>query len=266
VDVEVRAESDAFTSAPGALRIADAAPFARLDLALERPAPNLAVLRGEVVDALDTPLGNVTVEVVGQPLRAVTDSSGHFRIAKVPLGTQRLTVRRLGFTAVDATIDATAGAIVDKRFVLSRVTTLAGVTTTASTAWIKDFDDHRRLGLGHFLTREDLAKMENNQFSAILATVPGVKLVADSKNPNKKYVTSSRGQRSLSGGTCYAQVFLDEKPLYMGRDGEPLVDINEIIASQAEAVEYFAGPSETPSKYSGLNSGCGVLVIHTRQP
>jgi hypothetical protein len=44
---------------------------------------------------------------------------------------------------------------------------------------------------------------------------------------------------------------------------EPLFDINSIPVAQIEAIEYYASAAETPTKYSALNSQCGVLVIHT---
>jgi hypothetical protein len=46
---------------------------------------------------------------------------------------------------------------------------------------------------------------------------------------------------------------------------EPLFDINSISPSQIEAIEYYSGSADTPAKYSGLNSTCGVVVIHTRR-
>ncbi len=35
---------------------------------------------------------------------------------------------------------------------------------------------------------------------------------------------------------------------------------------QIEAIEFYSSPAQTPSKYSRLNSRCGVYVIHTRRP
>ena len=44
-----------------------------------------------------------------------------------------------------------------------------------------------------------------------------------------------------------------------------LFDVNIIAVDQVEAVEYYAGRIQTPAKYSGPHSACGVLVIHTRR-
>ena len=39
-----------------------------------------------------------------------------------------------------------------------------------------------------------------------------------------------------------------------------------IAPDQIQAIEFYAGPAETPSEYQTLNSDCGVLVIWTRTP
>jgi hypothetical protein len=208
-------------------------------------------------------LDGVAVELPLLGLKATTDGRGVFRIAHVPAGSQLLTVRRLGYAPKDQPLSLPPGAVTDLRFVLARVTTIAEVTTTASMAWIKDFDEHRKLGLGQFLTRDQLAKQESVRLSAILTMLRGTKLVPVGQTGAR--VTSSRGQRSLSGRLCYAQIYLDDKPMYLGRDGEPVPNVNEFLTSQLEAVEWFAGAAETPAKYNNLNAGCGVLVLHTRQ-
>lgn len=64
---------------------------------------------------------------------------------------------------------------------------------------------------------------------------------------------------------CYANVFLDGFQVYHGRDGEALFDVNSIPVEMIEGIEYYAGPAETPTRYSSLDMSCGVLVIWTRR-
>ena len=111
------------------------------------------------------------------------------------------------------------------------------------------------------MTRDQLAKVESQRLGALVSMMRGARIVPMGRSGAN--LTSARGQRSITGGSCYAQIYLDEKPVYMGRPGEPVPDINEFLVHQIEAIEYFAGAAETPSKYTNLNSGCGVLVIHT---
>jgi hypothetical protein len=63
---------------------------------------------------------------------------------------------------------------------------------------------------------------------------------------------------------CYAHVYLDNALLNPGFPAQP-VDLNQFFSQQIEAIEYYAGPAQTPARYSRLNSQCGVLVLHTRR-
>ena len=45
----------------------------------------------------------------------------------------------------------------------------------------------------------------------------------------------------------------------------PPFEANELHADQIEALEWYAGASETPGRYAKLNSDCGVLVVHMRR-
>lgn len=74
---------------------------------------------------------------------------------------------------------------------------------------------------------------------------------------------------------CYAQIYLDNalmNPLVLILDKQrrryratPPFDVNSIPSAMIEAIEWYAGGAQTPMKYSRLDSGCGVLVIHSRR-
>jgi hypothetical protein len=124
------------------------------------------------------------------------------------------------------------------------------------------------VGLGHFLTRADLAKLENGpSTSSILQSFSGVGFVRG--RGGRSWLTSPHGTHMIAPGSpdavraCYAQVYLDNLEIYTGRDGEPNFDVNSIPPAEIEAIEYYASPAQTPARYSGLNSTCGVLVIWT---
>ncbi len=261
--LEVRAEAEAMSSAVATVQLDSVSSFGQVDLVLERPRATEAVVTGLVMDSLNTPLEGVTVEFPTLNLRTATDARGEFRMPGVAPGTQLLTFRRLGFAPLDKSLKLAAGDVVRQSFVLSPVRTIAGVTTTANRAWLKDFEENRKLGLGQFRTEQELQQKQMLRMSALLSEFRGARLITP-PGSKKTFLSSSRGERSMSSGTCYAQIYLDDTPLYSGRNGEPVPDINELLISQYEAVEWYAGASETPSKYTNLNSGCGVLVLHTR--
>ncbi len=142
------------------------------------------------------------------------------------------------------------------------------------------FEENRRVGLGHFLTRADLAKVENVSLASIIATIPGALVI---RGRTAAWVRGSRAfkiiqippdEEDARAGApiaaCYSNVYLDNVEVFSGKHFtgkfEPLFNLNSINPSQIEAIEYYASPAETPLRYSGMESDCGVLVIWTRRP
>ena len=71
----------------------------------EGAALQLGTIRGTVTAAGDgTPLVRAIVVVVGTPLSAETDASGRYTLSGVPVGTQRVRARMLGYAAVDTSV------------------------------------------------------------------------------------------------------------------------------------------------------------------
>jgi hypothetical protein len=262
--------------APAVVRIPQGGRFARAELSFDRAAfANLAVFTGIVVDSAGRPIVTADVGLPELSRSTVTDAGGAFRIAGVPSGSQRVVVRRLGYRAIDTSLVFAADRTVQRRFELGRFVTLDSVIVTAraSDRVMDSFEENRRLGLGHFLTRADLAPLEGVSTSAILQSFNGLSM--ERGKGGRSWITYSHGFRvvkvapadsllgALSG--CFAQVYLDNVMVYHAKDLEPLFDVNSIPPSQIEAIEYYATPAQTPANYSRMNSDCGVLVIWTRR-
>ncbi len=260
--LDVRADLAAISSAIVTVRLDTVSPFGAADLRLDPLSPSEGMLRGEVVDKAGSPIGNAAIELPQLGLRATTDVKGRYVVPRVPAGRQLVTVRSVGYTPADTTLVIVAGEPMVQRYVLERVTTLKAVNTTASREWARDFDEHKKIGLGQFFTREELAKRENQRLSDLMSMARGTRLMRSGLSA--VYLATSR-PKNISGAMCYAQVWLDNNPMYLGRDGEPLYNLNERLVMQIEAIEFYAGPSETPAKYNNLNANCGVLVVHTRR-
>ena len=138
-----------------------------------------------------------------------------------------------------------------------------------------EFEENRRLGLGHFVTRAEMAKQEGRKMSAIIGQFPGITLLTGPSG--QAWVKSSRGTKSVFSPDChpledavppacskgcFARVWIDNAIV----SPVDITNINRIDPAQIEAVEYYTGGAETPSKYAVLNSQCGVVVFHTRRP
>ena len=258
------------------------------------------VVTGVVVDsALGQPIVGAQVGLPDLNRATVTDSTGDFRIDSVPAGAYRLVVRHVGFRVVEMRITVVSNDI-DRRIILGRsATVLESVFVKApSSSGIKSFDENKRVGLGHFLTRADLAKLGAATFSEVLSNISGVgilrgtgdqgwihsrRMTPSSCPPVTSYGPPARPPQAVAclqgqgvyvpardehdrgvQPVCYAQVYLDNVLMNPARPTEPF-DVNTLKLEQLEAVEFYAGPSQTPSKYSGLDSRCGVLVLWTRR-
>jgi hypothetical protein len=220
----------------------------------------------------------VSLPVLGKTV--VTDATGAFRITDIAPGPQQVRVRRLGYGVVDARLEFVADETLQKTVYLTRVTILDSVVTRTSA--LSDFEENRRVGLGRFFTREDIAKFDAGHLADVVAQAPGVRIIPG--HSGQAWIASSRGIKHIGGkdsvsledrvagvkpGMCYAQVYIDNALVYSSRAiagrPEPLFDLNSIPPTSVEAIEYYAGAGQIPAKYMRLNSECGVVVIHTRR-
>jgi len=64
---------------------------------------------------------------------------------------------------------------------------------------------------------------------------------------------------------CYAQVYVDDVLMNGVKEPTEPFDISSIAPEQVGAVEFYAGPGQTPLKYGRMASNCGVLVIWRRR-
>jgi Carboxypeptidase regulatory-like domain len=297
VALRASAESTA-TADPKLVRLSSTVRLARADLVLERTkdlAARGATFVGVVVaDSSHAPLAGADVSLPELGKSAVTDSSGAFRIGGIPSGEHRVSVRRIGYGAADAHLTFTGFATVERRVVLGHAVTLEtmAVTARASDRTMPRFEDNRRVGLGHFLARAELEKYTGMKLGTALdqlsdlATMRGrggELWVASRRSPpamcrdyqatdsnscleSHGYYVPDRGEmRRGVPIACYAHVYVDGT--LMNGVGEPTqpFDLSTIVPESVEAIEYYAGPSQTPLEYSRMGSNCGVLVIWTRR-
>ena len=287
VRLSVRADGDSLHADSTIVRLASSSSsfFRVMDLWLDRGADVTATFEGAVLSDVNAqPIADAEVALSEIGKNAFTDASGRFRIAGIPPGTHFVVARRLGFKQVTVQIDFAARANIERQILLSRIAVLDTVAVKASLRdqVMREFEDNRRLGLGKFWTRADLANLEGLPMSAVLSQIPGTRIVRGIIG-NYAWIARSRGKLTLGGSDasairpdefdgrrgaprdCYSTVWLDNTRVYSGREEEPLFNINSITPDQIEAIEYYASPAQTPARYAALNGVCGVLVIWRRR-
>jgi hypothetical protein len=234
--------------------------------------PALAAFTGFVLDSAKQPIVDAEVSLPRLGLTSRTNERGQFLVQDVPPGTHEISVRHLGYGLVEGRVSFAAGSVVARKVTLARIASLDAIAVTERVV-IQSFEDHRRIGQGHFLTRADIASHENQTLASLLTNTPGLHVMYGS-GPHA-WITTTRGsdarqpdvvsRRLGAKRGCFANVYLDAILIYSGRRNEPLFDINTIAPSTIEAIEYFANAPETPSEYNSAMARCGVLIIHTRR-
>jgi len=281
------------SAAPIELRV-PGGQFVRTEIVLDADTPPLSSFSGAVTDSAGNGVPGVEVLLPELSVAATTDSTGRVRLLGIVPGHHRVIARRVGFGALDTEIEFVANRTTERHIVLARIAILAEARVEASGANLPlSFDEHRKTGLGTFITRDALEAQESRRLSDILRVVPGLGVV--NGRGSQGWVLGSRTSPSLgatgprrdatgavqqtsptiyfpeafearSGMTagCYARVYLNDALMNPEMPARPF-DVNAIPPTSIEAIEYYAGPSETPIKYARLNSSCGVLVIHSRR-
>ena len=257
---------------------------------LSRTSGAPAVLSGSARDALGSPLRDVEVRVAALSLVTRTDENGAYRLSGITAGTYEVTARAVGFEAVSVSITFRDDSAYTQMFAMRRSVSLldsVAVRATRRDPRMEEFEEHRRVGLGQFLTRADLEAQRGQTMAAILGKLRSVGIVRGMGG--RGWILSKRATASGSCTTgignagspkyapdqterfqgmvcaCYAQVYLDNSLMNPGQPADPF-DVNQFSPDQIESIEWYASPAQTPSKYARLNSSCGVYVMHTRRP
>ena len=237
-------------------------------------------------------------EVVLPELKLITrsDANGQARMPGIPLGTHRVRVRLLGYTASDVELKFegdTTGAV----FRLSKsATTLSGVDVTASQvpSQLKDFEARRKQGIGRFLTEADLVPVADRDFMLVASMkFPGVTVQTDDNKQSHLAGTRSGcgadGVQAANRGVDRIGANAGAKPKMGMRDGYQDGDVHGSCESSRaclmqvwldninlgesdpglirtwdlSGVEYYTGNS-VPARYRTSGSACGVVLLWSK--
>jgi hypothetical protein len=74
-----------------------------------------------------------------------------------------------------------------------------------------------------------------------------------------------------ASGACYATVYVDGALYYTKATDAPGVrtsgppDMRRLDANDYAGIEFYPGGATIPPQYNGTDSGCGVLLLWTRE-
>jgi len=217
-------------------------------------------LVGVIRDAAGSPIEGATVGIKGSS--AQTNARGAFQMWTGDIDTLTITVRRLGFYPVEAQITARNRAWDTLHVEMERnAQELAGVNIVEAAkrraTGYREFEDRRRLGIGQFITREEVEAHNTSKASDLVVAKRGVHLV--------KIGAGKYGIRfalySNHRARCAPDFWLDGQRLKgMEIDDLPPMDIQgiELYESMATVPHQFQSASAEPP--------CGTIVVWTRVP
>lgn len=201
------------------------------------------------------------MRAIGTERWAETNRQGYFDLGEISSGTYRIRVEHLGYGPVEEMVTVPANRTVDLQAELSpdpvALEPIVVSTVRDRRLEIKGCYERKRwgerLGLGHFITREDIERRRPLRITHMIVELPGVELVCNRGNR-----CGVRMRRRCGG----AAVVVDG--IEIGSYGS-FVSIDDVIRPyEIGGVEIYKGPASTPAEFTGLEGNCGVVVIWSR--
>jgi hypothetical protein len=275
----------------------DSTRYALADLTL-RPEVVAAAVQGALRPAL---VGTVVVRGSRRPLEGVavgllgpdgetvastiTDGQGRFSAVLDEGGEVFLSVSRLGYTgAVSEAITLIEGTrrieviLPEEAIEIDPVIVL--VDSRLPQLERVGFYERSVTHPGAFIQQDDVAAISPARTSDLLGRVPGVRVTTDSSGSVPRRRVLFNRLALIEGDLCYPALFVDDQlariggsrtesqwPAIQGVEpppGEDVPSIDELVPPhEILAVEMYENAARLPSRFIGLGTHCGVIVIWT---
>jgi hypothetical protein len=118
------------------------------------------------------------------------------------------------------------------------------------------FYDRKRLGLGSFIEYDQIG-VQARTAADVLRRVAGLRLVAQG------YFTDVQ---TRGAGTCRPGIYIDGAFVSGPRRSVTSFNLEDLPATDIEAIEVYPGAASVPPQYNGGNSMCGLILFWTMKP
>jgi hypothetical protein len=210
-------------------------------------------ISGTVLTAIGyRPLADAQIMIVGGP-QTRTNEKGEFTLANAPEGTRMLEVRALGYYPDRRQVNVVENSP-PVRVTLSTLKAVLDTVRIRATRLALDegFARRKRMGLGKFITPEDILKFSPVNTSDMFKRLPGIRIDTDQ---------DSIKMRGAFEDYCNAAVFIDGQ--YMSF--LTIEDIDSWVPpSRLAGIEVYSGSFIPAELQVGLH-GCGSIAIWTKR-
>lgn len=261
--------------------------FALVSLCLAGLAPHgaggqSAVFAGAVVrDTLSHGLSGALVSIPMLKRSDTSDASGEFKMAGLPSGRFAVLIRRIGFRPMVDTVLLISGASVEREYVMDASAVeldsvkVSGKLSERLPVRMMEFEARRKSGKGGMFIADSVLRLNESRkmVDVLTSFVPGIKLYHPfpGTRPTMEYVSSGRGTCvgpvfKCVSPDCPVTLYLDGVKYFTATDpGDAMPDLAGFEISNYAGVEYYPGGASIPLQYNMTGSGCGVLLLWTRQ-
>jgi hypothetical protein len=182
----------------------------------------------------------------------------------VPAGQYLLIVKRVGYHPASSAVDVAASDTVRLSYSLEKLRPeeLDAVVITAKSPSIRmaEFEARRKLGIGEFMTTAEIDERNSAFPTELFRKFKSINVSPNHAGPiTQYYALSAREGGNPSLGACPMQVYLDQVPLPSPFNLDLLPPPKQIAG-----IEVYAGAATIPPQFSGMNRGCGVIMVWTK--
>lgn len=222
------------------------------------------------------PLEGVEVADIANGNKSMTTKTGTVSLFFLPDGGSLVRLRKIGYETQTMAISISPADTTPVTIVMVKATQLPAVIVNDSaprhlSGGLRRFEEHRALGFGHFITEDEFRKHDNSTLANLLTSkLPGIQTVPGPGGA--KYVVSSRkpcsgpALRGCRQADCYVSVYIDNVRTFDASTSPSTMrpDFERISPIEYAAAEFYQG-AEVPPEYNSTSSGCGVLLLWTRE-
>jgi hypothetical protein len=246
-----------------------------------------ATLVGTVFrDSAGSEVGGAEVSLPALSRATTSNYRGEFRLDGLPPGKHVIAIRRVGFAAYQDTVQLLAAQITQREFILRPVVaSLDSVVVTAQprkyiSPGLRGFEDRRVLGFGHFIDEGELRKNDERPLSSLLTQLPGGRAIYGPQGAeffvSTRKPCRGRALSSCARPNCFVTVFLNGALIYsvgampLSSDGRSAPenqppDVYRIRVKELAGVEFYPSDSSIPAEFRAGDSGCGTLLLWSRE-
>jgi hypothetical protein len=235
-------------------------------LALLAATPGAAqVVSGRVVDPEGSAIPAVNVSLRSTDgshrVAAVTDPGGRFRIDLPAPGSYLLRAQRLGYEALETEPFQLSReplelmVTLDPEAIALDPVTVIGTPQDREQQWLErsGFNHRRALGLGTFISREELERRGAFSLIDTFYGVRGFRVIR--LDHRDRHVIAGR-----SSAPCYPAVFVDG--VHLQRIGEDV--LNHINLRDVAGIEAYPNQASIPVRYNERGRACAAILVWTR--